>query len=305
MRRFLEHFAPEKLIIIEGGELHPLFLLATLRQELPAAIINGWFSRNQIQRSEIFLPLLGAIRLFGVRHEEDREKLIELGIPAERINVTGDLKFDAVALVPSSGLEDQLRALAGDRPILIAGSTHPGEEPAVLDAFEKIGGGRRALLILATRNPRYFQLAENVLRQRKLAYLKRSQLPADGQRPAVIFLDRIGELASLYQLATAAFVGGSLVPNGGGQSPLEAANCAVPVAVGPNMNNFRLVAEIFDQANAWRRITSSDELADAWSSWLDNPQLAHDLGQRAAKLIESHRGALARTLEVLQDFLLR
>jgi 3-deoxy-D-manno-octulosonic-acid transferase len=120
-------------------------------------------------------------------------------------------------------------------------------------------------------------------------------------RPAVILLDRIGELASLYPLSSAAFVGRSLVAaGGGGQSPLEAARAAVPIAVGPNMANFQLVADVFDRADAWQRVQDADGLARAWGTWLAQPELARQVGQRAAKLVESHRGlAIAGTVDCL------
>jgi 3-deoxy-D-manno-octulosonic-acid transferase len=301
MRRFMKRFAPEKLVIVEGGELEVLLLLAIIEQDLPVAVVDGWFNDIQLRRLHGLTPFLRSIQCFGVRHEEDRDKLIELGVPQARIQITGDLKFHA-ALQSFPNLEAQLLELAAERPILIAGSTDPREEPAILDAFERLGGGKRALLILATRHSRNFRKSETLLRHRGLDYRKRSQFPANG-RPAVVLLDHLGELASLYRLATAAFVGGSLVPNGGGQSPIEAARFAIPMAVGPAMKNFHSVAEIFDRADAWQRVTDSQELSRAWESWLNDPSLARDLGERAAKLVESQHGALPRTLALLGSFL--
>lgn len=301
MRRFMKRFAPRSLVIVEGGELQPLLWLAAIGQELPTAVVDGWFNEIQLRRLRDLVPLLQSVQRFGVRHAEDREKLAELGIPESRVEITGDLKFHGtVPLVPA--LEAQIRELAGGRPILIAGSTDPREEPAVLDAFERLGGGQRALLILATRHSRDFRTAETLLQTRRLDYRKRSQLPTGG-RPAVLFLDQLGELAGLYPLATAAFVGGSLVPNGGGQSPLEAARLGLPMAVGPAMKNFSSVAGVFDAAGAWQRVADAAELAGAWRSWLEDPSLARDLGEKAARLVESQQGALARTLELLASFL--
>jgi len=297
MRRFVEHFDPRRLIIIET-QFYPLIVLAAVRPNLPAAVVSMFNDQQQI---ELFLPLLRSVELFGVRLEEDRRKLVEHGIPIARIGVTGDLKFDALALEPRRDLEVALRGLAGDRPILIAGSTHPEEEPAVLDAFEQLGGGRRALLLLAPRVPTLGK-SEALLRQRGIDYRKRTKLPVKG-RPAVVLLDSIGELPSLYRLAAAAFVGGSMMLGGGGHSPLEAARSAVPVAVGPNMSNFRLIAEIFDRAGAWTRVTNADDLARAWTTWLDNPEAAQTLGKCAAELVQAHQGALTRTLDLLQTFL--
>jgi 3-deoxy-D-manno-octulosonic-acid transferase len=301
MCRFLRRFAPEKLILIEGGDLHPQLLLAAVGRTLPAVVVDGWFNEIQLRRLRDFVSALGSVQMFCVRHAEDRNKLVELGIPEERIEVTGDLKFET-AIHPAPNLEAQIRELAGERPILIAGSTNPKEEPAVLDAFERMGGGQRALLILATRHPRDFAAAEALLRHRGLDYRKRSRFPASG-RPAVVLLDRVGELASLYPLAAAVFVGGSLVTNGGGQNPIEAARAGVPIAVGPFMRNFQSVAELFDAAGAWQRVSNPEELTRAWRSWLDDPELARTSRERAAQLVAGQRGALGRTLTLLASFL--
>jgi 3-deoxy-D-manno-octulosonic-acid transferase len=194
-----------------------------------------------------------------------------------------------------------MRKLAGERPILIAGSTHPDEEPQVLDAFERLGGGDRAMLILA---PRLMDgLSEKLLRQRGLPFVRRSRFPVSG-RPAVVLLDRVGELASLYRLAAAAFVGNSLSPMGRGHNPIEPAYFAVPIAVGPNMAHFELHADLFDRAGAWQRVADAGELARVWASWLDAPDLARQMGRRAADLVESQRGlAVFKALELLRPFL--
>ena len=113
-----------------------------------------------------------------------------------------------------------------------------------------------------------------------------------------MLLDSLGELAGLYRLAAAAFIGGTLVPTGG-HNPLEAARFGVPLAVGPAMHNFREMAEAFDRAGAWRRVADARELAAAWREWLDDPAAARAVGERALRLVEENRGALARTVEML------
>jgi 3-deoxy-D-manno-octulosonic-acid transferase len=114
----------------------------------------------------------------------------------------------------------------------------------------------------------------------------------------VVLLDSLGELAGLYRLAAAAFIGGTLTPTGG-HNPLEAARFGVPLAVGPAMFNFREMAEAFDQAGAWRRVADAGELGAAWRGWLDAPAAGREVGERALRLVEANRGALARTLEML------
>jgi len=127
-------------------------------------------------------------------------------------------------------------------------------------------------------------------------------LPAPPALPGVVLLDSLGELASLYRLASAAFIGGTLVPKGG-HNPLEAARFGVPVAVGPSMENFREMAEQFDRTGAWQRAADADALGKIWKHWLDDPAAAREQGERASRLVEENRGALERTLELLRPVL--
>ncbi len=117
-----------------------------------------------------------------------------------------------------------------------------------------------------------------------------------------MLLDSLGDLAGLYRLAAAAFIGGTLAPTGG-HNPLEAARFGVPVAVGPAMHNFREMAEAFDRSGAWRRVADAGELAAAWREWLDDPEAARAVGERGLRLVDENRGALARTVEMLEPLL--
>lgn len=299
VRRFLRRYSPRQLIMVEMNDLRPLLCLHLMPQELPAAVVNGRVDLEMIEPHPCS-PYLDRIQLFGVRGEKDRELLAGRGIPHDRIVQTGEMKIDAMAF-PNPELEAQMQELAGGRPILIAGSIDPDEGPQILDAFLGVGGGDRAMLILAPKIA--FHLAEELLRNRGLGFVRRSRFPVS-LRPAVVLLDSIGELASLYRIAAAAFIGNSLTPEGSGHNPIEPACFAVPVAVGPHMSNFQSYADLFDRAGAWQRVADAEELARAWTTWLDNPELARQTGRRAAKLVESQRGlAMARTLELLRPFL--
>lgn len=299
VRRFFRRYSPRQLILVESTDPRPLLYLHMAGRELPTAFVNGWVSAKWV---DAFLPLLERVRIFGVRGEEHREQLAEIGIPMDRVHLTGEMKFDTDA-DPLPEIEARVQELAGGRPILVAGSVDPFETPHVLDAFERLGGGGRAMLILAPRRSGHWDLADRLLRQRGVDFVRRSHFPVSG-RPDVLLLDRIGELASLYRLAAAAFVGESLLPGGGGKNPIEPARFAVPIAIGPHMANLRVYADLFDRAGAWQRVANADELARTWAAWLDDPELARQMGRRAADLVESQRGlAMARTLEMLGPFL--
>jgi 3-deoxy-D-manno-octulosonic-acid transferase len=248
-------------------------------------------------------PLFSAVGRFGVQSTQDRDRLAALGIEPGRITVTGNLKYESPEPPRKPELEAALEKLAGGRAILLAGSTMAGEEEAVLDAFREVGADR-ALLILAPRHPERWNEAATLLHSRGVDFARRTALPESG-RPAAILLDSLGDLAGLYRLAAAAFIGGTLVPTGG-HNPLEAARFGVPVAVGPSMHNFREMAEAFDApggASAWRRVADARELAAAWKEWLDDPKAARAVGGRSLRLVEENRGALARTVEMLEPLL--
>jgi 3-deoxy-D-manno-octulosonic-acid transferase len=304
VRRFFARHRPRALVLVEG-DYWPLVLREARRRGLPVAVVNGRVGDRSFRRlrrlrrllAPLMAPLFGAVGRFGMQSREDGDRLLALGIDPCRVAVTGNLKYESPEPEPQPELEAALRRLAGGRPLLLAGSTMAGEEGAVLAAFRAAGGGGRALLVLAPRHPERWGEVEALLRAAGEDAVRRSALPETG-RPAVVLLDSLGELAGLYRLAAAAFIGGTLAPTGG-HNPLEAARFGVPLAVGPAMHNFREMAAAFDRAGAWRRVADAGELGAAWSEWLQHPDAAREVGERALRLVAANRGALARTLAML------
>lgn len=307
VRRFFRRFQPRALVLVEG-DYWPRVLREARRRGLPVAVVNGRVGDRSFSRMHRWpLPpkLLGLlfrpVDRFGMQSRQDRERLIALGVPPARITVTGNLKYESPEPKRNPVFERRLRELAGERPILVAGSTMDGEESHVLDAFEALGGGERALLVLAPRHPERWEEVDDLLRRRGLDALRRSRLDGraeDAPPPAVVLLDSLGELAGVYALAASAFIGGTLVATGG-HNPLEPALYGVPTVVGPSMENFRDMARTFDEMEAWKRAASPRELGRIWRRWLDDPETAREVGERARALLEKNRGALEKTLEIL------
>ncbi len=303
--RFFRRFTPSSLVLVEG-DFWPLVLRAVKRRGLPTAVVNGRVSDRSFPRllrwRRLALPLfLAPVDRFGVQTALDGERLRALGVPAERITVTGNLKFDSPEPPAQPELAQRLERLADGRPILVAGSTMAGEEEQVLAAFRQLAAdGRsaaeRALLVVAPRHPERFAAVAERLAAADPGFVRRSG--ADRQRPGIFLLDSIGELAATYRLASAAFIGGTLTPTGG-HNPIEAARFGVPVAVGPSMTNFREIAEHFDRAGAWGRIASGDELGRLWAAWLADPAAGRTVGECGRALVAANAGALDRTLELL------
>lgn len=343
--RLWRRFSPAALVLVEG-DYWPLLLRETRRRGLTVAVVNGRVGDRSYGRMRRLRPLarrllFSGIGSFGVQSAADGRRLQALGVEGGRITVTGNLKFETRQPDAHRGLGAALGRLAGGRPLLIAGSTMPGEEEQVLAAFAAVGGGRRALLVLAPRHPERWDEVHRQLRASGLEVQRRSRLNLAaasgvngageaeaanrGEReaaahqdggaaanegreaathgaPDVVLLDSMGELSGLYRLAAAAFVGGTLAPTGG-HNPLEAARYGIPIAVGPSMHNFREMAKLFDRAGAWRRVADAAALGSAWEQWLSDPAAARRQGERAAALLDENRGALARTLDMLAPVL--
>ena len=313
LERFFAAARPRALVLVEGDSW-PLVLRETRRHRIPVAVINGRISDRSFRRlrtlKSLVRPLLlDPIDRFGVQTALDRDRLLSLGVAPEKITVTGNLKFEAAPPAPLPELAARLGELAAGRPILVAGSTMPGEEEKVLDGFEAAGGATAALLVLAPRHPERFDAVFELVEKRLPGALRRSRLGSDGEpaapprvAPPALLLDSLGELAAVYELARGAFVGGTLARSGG-HNPIEPARCGVPVVAGPHMANFQEIADGFDRATAWARAANGAELGRVWQRWLLDPSAAAELGRRGRDLVDANRGALARTLELLRPLL--
>jgi 3-deoxy-D-manno-octulosonic-acid transferase len=300
VRRFLDRFAPRALMLVEG-DYWPLVLHHVRHRGMPVVVVNGRFGDRSFGRLRRFPRftrwLLGCVDHFAVQTTDDRDRLTVLGVASDRITVTGNLKFDAADPRSLPAVEALLRAAAAGRPILVAGSTMAGEEDKVVEAFAAAGGGQRGLLVLAPRHPERWGDVEALVRRAGHSTIRRSALGPEGT-PDVVLLDSLGELAAIYGVAAAAFVGGTLVPSGG-HNPLEPAVHGVPLAVGPSMENFRQIAQAFDEAGAWERVDDADSLGRFLRLAIDEPEALRALGVRGRELVAANRGAVARALEAV------
>lgn len=312
VRRFFRRFVPRSLILVEG-DLWPLVLRTARRRRLPIVVVNGRIGDRSFRRlrrlRRLLGPLLDPVRVWGVQSDQDAARLAALGVPAERVRVTGNLKFEARPAAPEPAVVEAIRRRAGGRPVLVAGSTMPGEEERVVNAFRAAGGGERALLLLAPRHPERFETVAELLHRGGLTVVRRSELETeratggDGAPPPdILLLDSLGELAGLYGIGLAAFVGGTLVDTGG-HNPLEPMAAGVATVTGPSMHNFRDMAALIDRAGAWRRVRDAAELGAVWQTWLERPGAAHQLGAAGRALVDAHRGARERTLTLLDPLL--
>ncbi|MEE9234787.1 MAG: 3-deoxy-D-manno-octulosonic acid transferase [Candidatus Acidoferrales bacterium] len=305
-RRALEGVKPA-LVVIAETEIWPNFLRQARRRGARVVFVNGRISDRSFGRYRRFRffvrRALANVDLFLMQSQEDARRLRELGAPAERVAVGGNLKFDLPQPARPAFLEE-LERVAQRAPIVVAGSTLAGEEKKILDALRVCTemDGRQAVLLLAPRHPERFEEVARLLAERGLRFIRRSRWSAIDGRPDVVLLDTLGELAGAYAAATVAFVGGSLVP-AGGHNPIEPALWGKPVIFGPSMENFRDVARALLEAKAAYRVSSSDELGILLAALLADPIACRRAGEAARQMVERERGAAARAAARIAELL--
>jgi len=305
VRRVLDHARPRGLALVET-ELWPELLHAAGERKVAVAVVNGRLSERSFARYRTVRPLLGPLlrplTMVLARAEADAARFAALGVPESRITVTGNVKYDLEPDPRPLAWSDRLGEWAAGRPVIVAGSTMDGEEAAVLDAVAAAGGGDRQFLVLAPRHPERFEEVARLLADSGLGFVRRSAIDAVSPTPDVLLLDAMGELGRAYRGALAAFVGGSLVPTGG-HNPLEPAVWGVPVLTGPHVHNFREVYDEMAAAGAARVVEDSGELAAVLAAWIAEPEAAAARGAAGRAVVESNRGATARTASALLEMI--
>ena len=307
--RALARVNPVFFIALET-ELWPNFLRALRARGIPAMIANGRISDRSFRRYRLVRPLmrriLDGITVFGMQSAEDARRIISLGASPERVVITGNLKTEVLPTeAGADALGRRLMGLTGEELVWVAGSTHRGEEELLLETFDSLKRRYPSLvLVIAPRHPERVAEVERLIRQRGLASVRRTALPKDRDRNAIIVLDTVGELAQLYQLAEVVFVGGSLVPLGG-HNMLEPALKRKPVVFGPHTTNFRDGTELLVTAGAALVVRERPELERALDRLLADPGLRASMGAAAFEAVSGRQGAVLETLELIERFLLK
>ena len=317
---YLNALKPAMLVLAET-EFWPNLLSNCFRRDIPVVVVNARISDRSWPRYRslrgLWLPFLSRITAVLAQSETDAVRLRALGCAPERVAVSGNLKFDVRAGAEAAATR-LLRDQAGDLRLVVAGSTLEGEEAMLLAAWPEI---RKAdpmvAMVLAPRHPERFSEVVDLLTRSEMRWRKRSearksearesearQSGTGGSRLAageIVLLDSIGELASVYSLASVAFVGGSLVP-AGGHNPLEPAQFGVPVVMGEHYVNFRTIVNAMRRRDAIA-ITTSSELPLAVTSLLLDEAGARELGERGRKVFEDQAGATGKTVTAIREIL--
>ena len=325
VRRALDAVRPSVVLVLET-EIWPNFLREVGQRKVPVLFVSGRVSDRSFARYQSYLRVFGFFlgpflksalsnaSAFLMQSEKDAERVRALGAPADRVQVSGNLKYDLEIPAPtplSNWLATEIKR-SGRSPIIVAGSVVATEEPHALIAFGTLQGEYpKALLVLAPRKPECFDDAAEFIDESHRKFIRRSQLPIPGPATkqsdgncnigtipddvTVLLLDSIGELASLYGLADGAFVGGSLVSSGGHNILEPAAFGKIPV-FGPSMENFAEIASRFVSAGAAIQVESPEDVGVAWIELFRDPERLKTMSETARHLIADSRGATARAV---------
>jgi 3-deoxy-D-manno-octulosonic-acid transferase len=276
------------LLLLTETEIWPLLLVRCESRGVPVALVNGRISDRSFRRYRWIRGWLRAslrrIALFAMQTEEDARRIRELGAPAASVVVTGNVKFD-LRVAAGSPIERRIRQWARGRSVVVAGSTHEGEETELLEAWSKLSP--RPLLVIAPRRPERFNAVFDLLVSRGHRATRTSE---DREEAEVILLDTVGELASAYGAADLAFIGGSLVPVGG-HNPIEAWAHGIPTILGPHTRNFREIVRAGVAEKAAVTVRNGRELGRALAHLLQDDADRAGSARRARALVEGNRGA--------------
>lgn len=308
VRAYLKALQPRLLVLAES-EFWPNLLHQAKAAGIPVAVVNARVSDRSLPRylrfRGLLLRVMPNVDLFFAQSDEDARRLVEIGAPADRVRVGGNLKFE-VKPPPRTAIVDAFaEAVQRDPfgPLLVAGSTLEGEEGLLLNCFQHVlQRYPAAVLVLAPRHPERFDAVASLLATSGLNWHLRSSWQGEPIPSGQVFLlDTIGELAGLYHFADIALVGGSLVPQGG-HNILEAAQFGVPILVGPHTENFRDIINLFQRAGAIRVVTPGT-LTSTVLELLDHEAEREALGKRAHEVMQGQQGATERTVAALLQLL--
>lgn len=308
VKRRLSKISPDLIVSVEL-DLWPNFLTACSRMRIPFSVVSGRVSesssRGYSKVQALIAEPFSAIQLFLTQDQVDADRAVEMGIPKERVQVGGNLKFDLLK-TEKEDLEGSLVALEEDKKkVLVLASTHRPEESWLIEALEKVGFKERGdwRLIIAPRHPERGEELINLIQSRGWNCLLYSNLKQKGtwEKNEVLLVDRLGVLSKLYAIADLAFIGGSLIPHGG-QNMIEPAAVGCPVAYGPHVFNFREAHSLLEECGGYFPISSRESLVEELTALLENDEERVACAARARSAVLSKQGVAKRNLDILSQF---
>jgi 3-deoxy-D-manno-octulosonic-acid transferase len=304
--RFLDHWRPSLALFIES-DLWPNLILSSAARRLPMVLINGRMSPRSFPRwrrvSNTISALLGRFDVCLAQSQTDAERFSALG--SRNVLTTGNLKLDVPAPPADPAKLERLMSVTRGRPIVVAASTHPGEEDILVEAHKTLAGFFPSLLtVIVPRHPDRGEAVARLVEASGLHASLRSREELPVAATDIYVADTMGELGLFYRLAPIVFMGGSLVAHGG-QNPIEAIKLGASIVHGPHVFNFTDVYEALDRAGGARRADSQDALVKQLGQLLADPAAREASLLASERVVEQLGGALERTLAALEPYLLQ
>ena len=288
-------------------EIWPNLLAICQQRKIPTLLANGRLSsrsaRGYGRFGKFSQNVFSAISLVVTQSEADAKRFVNLGVPKERVHISGSIKFDMRISASVQEQSQVLRRVWGDRPVWVAASTHEGEDEQVLQAHEQIlQKVPSALLVLVPRHPERFDKVAALIQKKGYPMERRSRTPKCDGKTQVLLGDTMGELLVFLGCADVAFIGGSLVKVGG-HNMLEAAAQGVAVVFGPHVFNFSGIARLLRDREAGVMVQDSETLGQQVSAWLQDASERSRIGENGRRVVEENRGALSRLTRHVDSFL--
>lgn len=308
LRKFFKALQPKLLILMET-ELWPNLLVSCQLYQVPVVLVNARLSECSAKSYRRILPLtrkmLKSIHAIAAQFQADADRFIALGFPAEKMQVTGSLKFDLTLPLQLVEKARHWRKIWGEnRPVWIAASTHPGEEELIFQAFTEVRCFYPDLLLISI--PRHVDRVpqlERLYNSQTYKIIKRSDHNQSLMSDTDIFIgDTTGELLIFYAAADLAFVGGSLVEKGG-QNPLEPAAIGLPILTGPYTFNFATITEQLKQRNVEIQVNNAKELAEQVIALLSDPERRQQKSHEAKKFVAENKGSMLKQMQLIENFI--
>jgi 3-deoxy-D-manno-octulosonic-acid transferase len=304
--RFLDHWQPSLALFIES-DLWPNLILSSAARRLPMVLINGRMSHRSFPRwrrvTGTIAALLGRFDICLAQSRVDAERFTALG--SRNVITTGNLKLDVPAPPADPARLERLMSVTRGRPIVVAASTHPGEEEILLEAHRTLAGIFPSLLtVIVPRHPNRGEAVARVIAASGLHASLRSREELPTAATDIYIADSMGELGLFYRLAPIVFMGGSLVEHGG-QNPIEAIKLGAAIVHGPHVFNFSDVYEALDHAGGARQAGTSEALVKHLGQLLADPAARQLSVTASERVVEQLGGALDRTLAALEPYLLQ
>ena len=300
----LKRVSPAILIVIET-ELWPNLIKVFKEKGIPVVLLNGRISEDSFKgykKVSFFMKkMLADVDFFGMQDEEYAERIRRFGVDDSRIKVLGNFKFDSR---PPSHIPEWVEKIKG--PVIVAGSTHEGEEELITSVYIELKKDFRGLnLIIAPRHPERFGIVEEMLKSRGITYVKRSELgtrdlKSESLTGVIIIVDTVGELSAIYSISDVAIVGKSFRGHGG-QNPLEPAFWGKPIICGPHMENFPVIRDFYSAGAALE--VNEEGLYLKLKECLMAPEKAKEIGSKAQELYRNNAGAVDRAIEIIEGYI--